>query len=103
MKKLLLTIITAVIAILLPACGSEPEVSQKEQTIIEYALADIDETGDATLEFIRTESVPWLDCECSDYILTVNGNSYLVGVHEKDGVVHFVDVIEEINPDDTDS
>ena len=96
MKKFLLTIIIAVLAVPLPACSSEEEVSSKEQTIIEYALADLDEEGEATLELVSIKSVPWLDWDCADYILSVNGKSYRVNVQEKGDEVHFVDVIEEI-------
>lgn len=103
MKKFLLTIIIAALAVLLPACSSEVEVSKKEQTIIEYALADLDEEGEATLELVSIKSVPWLDWYCADYILTVNGKSYRVGVQEKGDEVHFVDVIEDIFQNDTES
>lgn len=99
MKRFLLTVIIATIALLLPACSSnEPQaaVNPKTQTIIEYALADIDETGDATLYFVGIEEVPWSDYDEATYIMTVNGRMYTVGVQERGDEVHFVDVIDEL-------
>ncbi len=74
----------------------EPEVDSKTQKIIEYALADIDAEGYATLYFVGIKEVPWSDYDEATYILTVNGKMYTVGVQEKGDEVHFVDVIDEL-------
>ena len=102
MKKVLLIIIVVLLAVVLFACSKEPEVSAKGQTIIEYALGAIDETGNETLEFLYIESVPYLDWDCAYYILTVNGKSYYVDVYEKGDEIHYVDVIKEIGYGQTD-
>lgn len=78
------------------ACNAAPNNS-KEQLIIEYALADLCTEGDATIELVSIEQVPWLDYDCTTYILKVNGKRYEVSVQEKEGYVHYVDVIKQMN------
>lgn len=81
---------------LLTVIKREPDVGTKKATIIEYALADIDETGNATLYFVSIETFPHLDWDCATYIMTVNGKMYVVGVQERGDEVHFVDVTDEL-------
>ena len=90
---LLIVIIIITCSLIFTACNT---TDNHDQTIIDLALADINETGDATLEHISTEQVQWLDYDCAMYILTVNGKRYEVSVQEKDGYVHYADVINEV-------
>ena len=57
-----------------------------EQKVIEYACKEMGwDTQGITLTLVHTEYVPWLDCECYTYILTLpDGSRWLVGAGENE-------------------
>lgn len=68
-----------------------------EQRVIEAAGNELDvDTNGATLTLVSSEYVPWLDCECYNYILTLaDGSRWFVGAGEnEDGF--YCDVEAEI-------
>lgn len=100
MRKFLLIIAMVSLLFMMTACNQSQEPTEEElaqQQIIELALADLGESGEATLEWLFSEVVPWIDYDCVYYKMTVNGKSYLVATQENSDEIHFVDVIEEID------
>lgn len=57
-----------------------------EQRVIEAACNELDvDTNGATLTLVSSEYVPWLDCECYNYILTLaDGSRWFVGAGENE-------------------
>lgn len=103
MKKILLVFIMAVLRFVSTGCSQQPEeVSTKEQTIIELALYDIRDEVDeskadeAMLFYLFTEDAPWIEWDCTTYLLFVDERLFVVGVQEKGNEVHFVDVTGEL-------
>lgn len=61
-------------------------MSTFEQKVIEYACKEMDwDTQGITLTLVYSEYVPWLGCECYNYILTLaDGSRWLVGAGENE-------------------
>lgn len=95
MKKIItLIIIIALLTVVFVGCGNK--LTDKEQTIVDLALLDINEAGSATLEFVDIKPIPWSDWDSATYVMTVNGHSYVVSVQEKGDEIHFVDVVDKL-------
>lgn len=84
MRKLVLIILIVAIAVMFTACdGNETTF---EQRVIADACNELNvDTQGATLTLVSSEYVAWLDCEVSNYILTLaDGSRWLVGARENE-------------------
>ena len=82
MKKLTLILLIVAIAVMFTACQKPQEQPTFEQRVIEDACKELNRnTQGATLTLVLSEYVPWLDCECHNYILA-DGSQWLVGARE---------------------
>jgi hypothetical protein len=84
MRKLVLIILIVAIAVMFTACQKPQEQPTFEQRVIEDACKELNvDAQGATLTLVLSEYVPWLDCECYNYILTLaDGTQWLVGARE---------------------
>ena len=92
MKKFTLIILIVAIAMIFIACDKPQEEQPKEeqptfeQRMIEDVCKDMGwDTQGVTLTLVYSEYVPWQNCVCYTYILTLpDGSRWLAGARENE-------------------
>ena len=88
MKAIFICILILAIAFCFVGCNSRFE---KDIIVAACNELDVDCSG-ATIKYLSSEEIPWSDEVASCYVLTVQGEKYLVGVKSIGCNITFVDV-----------
>ena len=98
MKKLLLVLAIAILAVATMSACDTTHTSAVEDTIVSSACAEMGIAPERTeLHLLHQEYVAWLGCNTYTYALVADGAVYIVGVNGNEDEVRYVDVIEEVD------